>query len=42
VHTLAEARPFFTWGEVSIDAAGVLTLSARNADGELWSETLPP
>lgn len=42
VHTLAEARPFFTWGEVSIDAAGVLTLSARNADEEIWSETLPP
>jgi alkaline phosphatase D len=40
VRTLAEARPFFTWGEVALDAAGALTLSAWHADGPFWERTL--
>ncbi|MFO0709389.1 MAG: alkaline phosphatase D family protein [Sandaracinus sp.] len=42
VRTLEAARPYFTWGEVAIDGAGLLTLSARNADDEIWSATLAP
>ena len=29
VHSLEDARPYFTWGEIAIDARGALTLSAR-------------
>ena len=42
VHSLEDARPYFTWGEIAIDARGALTLSARNADEEIWSRTLDP
>ncbi len=42
VYTLADARPFFTWGEVEIDADGALSLSARNADEEVWRRSLAP
>lgn len=42
VHTLSQARPYFTWGEVAIDAQGALTLSARNTEGELWRNVLAP
>jgi alkaline phosphatase D len=41
VRSLDEARPFFTWGEVAIDAGGALTLSVRNADAELYRLELP-
>lgn len=40
VRTLAEARPYFTWGEVAIDVRGALTLSAWSADGQLWNASL--
>ncbi|MBN8611924.1 MAG: alkaline phosphatase D family protein [Deltaproteobacteria bacterium] len=40
VRTLRDARPYFTWGEVEIDREGALTLSARNADEEVWRATL--
>lgn len=42
VHTLEDARPFFTWGEVAVDARGALTLSACNADEEIWRESIEP
>jgi len=41
VRTLADARPYFTWGEVAIDAHGAMTLSVRDADQETWALTLP-
>jgi alkaline phosphatase D len=40
VHTLEAARPYFTWGKVEIDREDTLTLSARNADEELWRASL--